>query len=314
MLDPDHPLGRRRREARLRRPADVRRPALHRGPGRARGRRRRDRRRADGRATSDRPGTRFGPRAIRAAGCAAGPAPRGRRRRVRRRCGSSTSATRRSSRPTRSARTPRSRRTVGAGARRRRDPDRARRRPLDRRARRPRLRRAARAGRPDPLRHPHRHRPPRCSASSSRTARRCTGSSRPGHVDPRRYVQIGLRGYWPGAEEFAWQREHGITAHPHARRRATGHRAPSSPARSRVVGDGPVFLTVDVDVLDPAFAPGTGTPEPGGMTAGRPAVGVPPRSPSGCSSSAPTSSRSRRRRSARPTRPRSSPTGSSARS
>jgi agmatinase len=32
------------------------------------------------------------------------------------------------------------------------------------------------------------------------------------------------------------------------------------------VGDGPVYLTVDVDVLDPAFAPGTGTPEPGGMT------------------------------------------------
>jgi arginase family enzyme len=33
-----------------------------------------------------------------------------------------------------------------------------------------------------------------------------------------------------------------------------------------IVGDGPVFLTVDIDVLDPAFAPGTGTPEPGGMT------------------------------------------------
>ena len=33
-----------------------------------------------------------------------------------------------------------------------------------------------------------------------------------------------------------------------------------------IVGDGPVFLTVDVDVLDPAFAPGTGTPEPGGMS------------------------------------------------
>src|SRR5262249_12516282 len=32
------------------------------------------------------------------------------------------------------------------------------------------------------------------------------------------------------------------------------------------VGDGPVFLSVDVDVLDPGFAPGTGTPEPGGMT------------------------------------------------
>jgi arginase family enzyme len=33
-----------------------------------------------------------------------------------------------------------------------------------------------------------------------------------------------------------------------------------------VAGEGPVFLTVDVDVLDPAYAPGTGTPEPGGMT------------------------------------------------
>jgi len=32
------------------------------------------------------------------------------------------------------------------------------------------------------------------------------------------------------------------------------------------VGAGPAFLTVDIDVLDPAFAPGTGTPEPGGMT------------------------------------------------
>ena len=34
------------------------------------------------------------------------------------------------------------------------------------------------------------------------------------------------------------------------------------------VGAGPVFVTVDIDVLDPAFAPGTGTPEPGGMTTG----------------------------------------------
>ena len=33
-----------------------------------------------------------------------------------------------------------------------------------------------------------------------------------GHVDPTRYVQIGLRGYWPGETEFAWQRERGITS------------------------------------------------------------------------------------------------------
>jgi agmatinase len=35
---------------------------------------------------------------------------------------------------------------------------------------------------------------------------------------------------------------------------------------TEIAGDGPVFLSVDVDVLDPAFAPGTGTPEPGGMS------------------------------------------------
>src|SRR5438128_2339640 len=33
-----------------------------------------------------------------------------------------------------------------------------------------------------------------------------------GHVDPKRYVQIGLRGYWPGPKEFGWQQERGITA------------------------------------------------------------------------------------------------------
>ena len=86
-----------------------------------------------------------------------------------------------------------------------------------------------------------------------------------GHVDPRRYVQIGLRGYWPGEAEFSWQRERGITsffAHD-VRDRGIG---PVVEEALRVVGDGPVFVSVDVDVLDPAFAPGTGTPEPGGLT------------------------------------------------
>ena len=40
------------------------------------------------------------------------------------------------------------------------------------------------------------------------------------------------------------------------------------------VGPGPVYLTVDVDVLDPAFVPGTGTPEPGGLTASELLLGV----------------------------------------
>ncbi|HEU5009199.1 MAG TPA: agmatinase [Gaiellaceae bacterium] len=90
---------------------------------------------------------------------------------------------------------------------------------------------------------------------------------RDGHVASSRYVQIGLRGYWPGEAEFAWQREHGITAFFMHDVRELGIREVVERAVA-AVGEGPVFLTVDVDVLDPAFAPGTGTPEPGGMTSG----------------------------------------------
>jgi agmatinase len=86
-----------------------------------------------------------------------------------------------------------------------------------------------------------------------------------GWVDPRRYAQVGLRGYWPGPEEFAWQERHGITAILMQEVRETGIAAVLERALA-VVGAGPAFLSVDVDVLDPAYAPGTGTPEPGGMT------------------------------------------------
>jgi agmatinase len=86
-----------------------------------------------------------------------------------------------------------------------------------------------------------------------------------GHVDPKRYVQIGLRGYWPGPQEFGWQRERGITSFFMHDVRELGIRSVVE-RTLEVVGSGPVYLTVDVDVLDPAFAPGTGTPEPGGMT------------------------------------------------
>jgi agmatinase len=86
-----------------------------------------------------------------------------------------------------------------------------------------------------------------------------------GAIDPTRYVQIGLRGYWPGDEEFSWQAERGITAIPMHEVHRDGIEAAVARA-IEVVGDGPVFVSVDIDVLDPAFAPGTGTPEPGGMT------------------------------------------------
>jgi agmatinase len=87
-----------------------------------------------------------------------------------------------------------------------------------------------------------------------------------GHVAGGRYAQIGLRGYWPGEAEFAWQAEHGITSLFMHDVRDLGIREVVRRAIA-AVGAGPVYLTVDVDVLDPAFVPGTGTPEPGGMSA-----------------------------------------------
>src|SRR5206468_5147701 len=75
-----------------------------------------------------------------------------------------------------------------------------------------------------------------------------------GVVDPARYVQIGLRGYWPGEKEFSWQRDRGITSFFMHDVRERGIRAVVEEAVARV-GGGPVFFTVDIDVLDPAFAP-----------------------------------------------------------
>jgi agmatinase len=88
-----------------------------------------------------------------------------------------------------------------------------------------------------------------------------------GHVDPARYAQIGLRGYWPGEAEFAWQAERGITSLFAHEVRDLGIREVVRRAVAAVGASGPVYLTVDVDVLDPAFlGGGTGTPEPGGMS------------------------------------------------
>jgi len=86
-----------------------------------------------------------------------------------------------------------------------------------------------------------------------------------GKVNAQRYVQIGLRGYWPGEAEFRWQQERGITSFFAHDVRELGI---DEVVRRTIaqVGAGPTYLSVDVDVLDPAYAPGTGTPEPGGMT------------------------------------------------
>jgi agmatinase len=95
-----------------------------------------------------------------------------------------------------------------------------------------------------------------------------------GHVAGARYAQIGLRGYWPGETEFAWQAERGVTSFFAHDVRDLGIREVVARAVA-AVGAGPVYLTVDVDVLDPAFLPGgTGTPEPGGLSATELLLGV----------------------------------------
>jgi len=86
-----------------------------------------------------------------------------------------------------------------------------------------------------------------------------------GAIDAGRYVQIGLRGYWPPERAFAWQRERGISSFFMEDVRTLG----IEEVVGRAVGlldPGPVFASIDIDVLDPAYAPGTGTPEPGGMS------------------------------------------------
>lgn len=87
-----------------------------------------------------------------------------------------------------------------------------------------------------------------------------------GNVDPRRYVQVGLRGYWPDEATFAWQAEQGITSFYMRDVHELGIAAVLDRA-VEVIEVGPAFLSVDIDVLDPSVAPGTGTPEPDGMSA-----------------------------------------------
>ncbi len=87
------------------------------------------------------------------------------------------------------------------------------------------------------------------------------------HVPGRNFVQVGLRGYYPDAELLAWMREQGMRSHFMAEVERHGLDRVVDLAISEAL-DGPrhLYVSFDVDVLDPAYAPGTGTPEPGGFT------------------------------------------------
>ncbi len=86
-----------------------------------------------------------------------------------------------------------------------------------------------------------------------------------GVLDPRRTVQIGIRGSRYDADEYGWAVSQGVRIVDMEEVDRTGLDAVLAEAR-RVVGSGPTYLSFDVDALDPAFVPGTGTPEMGGLT------------------------------------------------
>ena len=88
-----------------------------------------------------------------------------------------------------------------------------------------------------------------------------------GAIPGKNFVQVGLRGYWPPRSLFDWMREQGMRWHQMSEIEVRGFDAVLEDAINEAL-DGPesIYLSIDIDVLDPAFAPATGTPEPGGLT------------------------------------------------
>ena len=87
-----------------------------------------------------------------------------------------------------------------------------------------------------------------------------------GAVPGRNFVQVGLRGYWPPRDTFEWMLEQGMRWHTMQEIWERGFPAVMTDAVSEALERcDHLYVSVDIDVLDPAFAPGTGTPEPGGI-------------------------------------------------
>ena len=88
-----------------------------------------------------------------------------------------------------------------------------------------------------------------------------------GHVPGKNYIQVALRGYYPDLDTFKWMREQKFRYHPMAEVEKRGWPAVIKDV-IKEAKDGPEYLYIsfDIDTIDPAFAPGTGTPEPGGLS------------------------------------------------
>lgn len=89
-----------------------------------------------------------------------------------------------------------------------------------------------------------------------------------GAVPGHRFVQIGLRGYWPEPEVMTWMREQKMRSYlmNDIVDRGLDTVVDEAVEYSLAGGAKGVFISVDIDVVDPGLAPGTGTPEPGGLT------------------------------------------------
>lgn len=84
-------------------------------------------------------------------------------------------------------------------------------------------------------------------------------------LDPKRVVQVGIRGSLYTAGDLDWALDQGVRVIEIEECLELGSDGVIDEIQ-RVVGDGPTYVTFDIDALDPAYAPGTGTPEIGGFT------------------------------------------------
>lgn len=86
-----------------------------------------------------------------------------------------------------------------------------------------------------------------------------------GLIDPKRTIQIGLRGSRFSPDDIKWGQDQGFTCITFEDYERMG-RAAVIEKIGEVLGDGPTYMTIDIDGIDPAWAPGTGVPEIGGLT------------------------------------------------
>ena len=86
-----------------------------------------------------------------------------------------------------------------------------------------------------------------------------------GLIDPRRTIQIGLRGSRFSPDDIKWGQDQGFTCITFEDYERMGRAAVIAKV-AEVLGDGPSYMTIDIDGIDPAWAPGTGVPEIGGLT------------------------------------------------